>query len=385
MENISHMISYEHLRLIWWLIIAVLLIGFAIMDGHDMGIGSLLPFVGKDDEERRVIINTVAAHWEGNQVWFITGGGALFAALPMVYATAFSGFYWAMMAVLWALFFRPVAFKYRSLMPQHRWRYAWDWGLFIGSFFPPILFGVAVGNVLLGVPFHFDANLRSFYTGSFWALLNPFALLCGVISTVMVITHGAVYLHYRTIGAIYDRSQRIITIGAIITLLLFTIAGLWVAFAIQGYVITSPIDPAGPSNPLLKEVSRETGAWLANYRHHPLTMLVPLLAYAGFLGSVLLSRAHRNFAAFFASSVGVVGIVGTAGVSMFPFLMPSSSVPNASLTIWDSTSSQTGLFVMLVATVILMPIVLAYTTWAFRIMRGKVTKDYIRENEHSAY
>lgn len=383
--NISHIISYEHLRLIWWAIIAILLIGFAIMDGHDMGIGSLLPFLGKDDDERRIIINTVAAHWEGNQVWFITGGGALFAALPMVYATAFSGFYWAMMAVLWALFFRPVGFKYRSLMPQRRWRYAWDWGLFIGSFIPALLFGAAIGNVLLGVPFHFDINLRSYYTGTFWALLNPFALLCGVISAAMLITHGAVYLRYRTIDPIYSRCQPIISIGSLLTLLLFTAAGIWIIAGIKGYTITSPIDPNGPSNPLGKTVIRQTGAWALNYGRHPWMIAVPLLAYAGYSGAWYLSRIGRSFAAFLASSAGVAGIVGTAGVSLFPFLLPSSSSMASSLTIWDSTSSQGGLFVMLIAAIILMPIVLAYTAWAFRIMRGKVTKDYIRENEHSAY
>ncbi len=171
------MLDYESLKLIWWLLVGVLLVGFAIMDGHDMGVGTLLPFVGKDDTERRVVINTVGPHWDGNQVWFITGGGAIFAAWPLVYATAFSGFYWAMLAVLWALFFRPVGFDYRSKISKPTWRKTWDWGLFVGGAVPPLIFGVAFGNLFQGVPFSFDDHLVSTYSGSFWALLNPFALL----------------------------------------------------------------------------------------------------------------------------------------------------------------------------------------------------------------
>nr|WP_211268019.1 cytochrome d ubiquinol oxidase subunit II [Suttonella ornithocola] len=379
------MLDYGTLRFIWWLIMVFLLVGFAIMDGHDMGIGSLLPFLGKTDEERRVIINTVSAHWEGNQVWFITAGGALFAAIPMVYATAFSGFYWAMMAVLWALFFRPVAFKYRSLMPEHKWRFAWDWGLFIGSFFPPILFGVAIGNVLLGVPFYLDGDLRSYYTGSFWALLNPFALLCGLLSITMIIFHGAVYLSHRTIGEIHNRCLPVIKISGLLTGILFALAGIWIAFGIKGYLITSAIDTAGASNPLNKTVITETGAWLANYRHYPLIITLPILAYLGIIGAWIFTNKGKTFIAFLCSSATVLAIISTAGASMFPFLLPSSTLPNTSLTIWDSTSGQHSLLVMLIASVILMPIVLIYTAWAFRIMRGKVTKEYIRENEHSAY
>ena len=201
------MFDYATLKVIWWLLVGVLLIGFAIMDGHDMGVGTLLPFVGKTDNERRVVINTVGPHWDGNQVWFITGGGAIFAAWPLVYATAFSGFYWAMLAVLWALFFRPVGFDYRSKIDNPVWRKTWDWGLFVGGAIPPLIFGVAFGNLLQGVPFHFDNNLASYYTGSFWALLNPFALLCGLVSTTMITFHGAVYLAHRTEGAIGARSR----------------------------------------------------------------------------------------------------------------------------------------------------------------------------------
>lgn len=173
------MIDYEILRLIWWLFIGVLLVGFAIMDGQDMGVGSLLPFLGKNDTDRRCMINSVAPHWDGNQVWLLTGGGAIFAAWPLLYGAAFSGFYWAMLIVLLALILRPVGFDFRGKMAGTRWRNTWDWALFVGSAVPPIIFGVAFGNLLQGVPFHFDESLRPFYTGSFFGLLNPFGLLCG--------------------------------------------------------------------------------------------------------------------------------------------------------------------------------------------------------------
>lgn len=379
------MIDYPTLKLIWWLLVGVLLIGFAVMDGHDMGVGTLLPFVGRDDVERRVVINTVGPHWDGNQVWFITAGGAIFAAWPLVYATAFSGFYWAMLVVLWALFFRPVGFDYRSKIRDPRWRSTWDWGLFIGGFVPPLIFGVAFGNLLQGVPFRFDANLVSYYEGSFWGLLNPFALLCGVVSSAMVTFHGAVYLMHRTEGDIQRRARAWATATGLLTLAVFTLAGVWLAYGIDGYVITSAINAAAQPDPLTKTVVRAPGAWLANYRLYPSTLLVPLLAYAGFGLALLLARRGLTFAAFWASAVGLAGVIGTAGVSMFPFVMPSSLDLASSLTVWDSVSSQRTLGVMLVATLIFMPTIIVYTRWAYSVMRGKVTAAYVREHDHSAY
>ena len=201
-------IDYYTLKLIWWLFVGVLLIGFALLGGFDLGVGTLLPFVGRTDAQRRVVLNAIGPTWEGNQVWFITAGGALFAAWPIVYATAFSGFYWALLLVLFALFFRPVGFEYRSKVEDPRWRSAWDWGLFVGGSVPALVFGVAFGNLLQGVPFHFDAFLRSYYTGSFWGLLNPFALLAGVVSLTMLVFHGAIYLQMRTEGDIQARARQ---------------------------------------------------------------------------------------------------------------------------------------------------------------------------------
>ncbi|MER2623038.1 MAG: cytochrome d ubiquinol oxidase subunit II [Accumulibacter sp.] len=379
------MLDYPTVKLIWWLLVGVLLVGFAIMDGHDMGVGTLLPFVGKDDVERRVIINTVGPHWDGNQVWFITGGGAIFAAWPLVYATAFSGFYWAMLAVLWALFFRPVGFDYRSKLDNPTWRSTWDWGLFIGGAVPPLIFGVAFGNLFQGVPFHFDDHLRSTYTGSFWALLNPFALLCGVVSTAMITFHGAIYLMHRTDGAVYLRSRRAMLIFGALLLLSFSVAGIWLWQGIDGYAITSAINPESLPNPLDKSVVREAGAWLANYDGYPATLALPAIAYAGTLLAMLLAARGRTLAAFVASSLTILGVIGTAGASLFPFILPSSSDLRSSLTVWDSVSSRLTLNIMLWATLIFMPIIIAYTSWAYKVMAGKVTAAYIRENEHAAY
>lgn len=155
------MFDYEILRVIWWALIGVLFIGFAVTDGFDMGVGALLPIIGKDDTERRIMVNTIAPHWDGNQVWLITAGGALFAAWPMVYAVSFSGFYVAMMLVLFALYTRPVGFDYRSKIENPKWRKSWDWALFCGGFIPPLIIGVAFGNLLQGVPFNFDEFLRA--------------------------------------------------------------------------------------------------------------------------------------------------------------------------------------------------------------------------------
>jgi cytochrome d ubiquinol oxidase subunit II len=379
------MLDYEMLKFIWWILVGALLLGFAIMDGHDMGVGTLLPFVGKNDVERRIIINTVGPHWDGNQVWFITAGGAIFAAWPIVYAAAFSGFYWAMLAVLWAMFFRPVGFDYRSKIDNPTWRNTWDWGLFIGGMVPPLIFGVAFGNLLQGVPFHLDDSLRLFYTGSFWQLLNPFALLAGVVSSAMITFHGANYLMIRTEGGVFGRARTASLIFGVITLASFAAAGLWIANSIQGFIITSVIDPNALPDPLDKSVAIQAGAWLKNYSLYPVTELVPAAGFLGGLLALVAAWFRKPLLAFISSSVCMLGIIGTAGVSLFPFIMPSSSDPRSSLTVWDSVSSKMTLELMLGATVIFLPLIIIYTSWAYKKMSGKVTAAFININDKSAY
>ena len=376
------MFDYLTLKLIWWLLVGVLLIGFAIMDGHDMGVGTLLPFLGKDDTDRRVMINTVAPHWDGNQVWFITAGGAIFAAWPVVYATAFSGMYWALLLVLFALFFRPVGFDYRSKLEDARWRSAWDYGLFAGSAVPALVFGVAFGNLFQGVPFYFDDSMRSYYTGSFWALLNPLALLFGVVSLSLLTLQGATFLAHRTEGALQERAITAGRLFAIVLLVAFCAAGFWVS-RIDGFVIKSIGDVGTALNPMMKEVVRVPGAWFGNYQKQPLLWLLPALGCAGAIG--VLALARRTLLAFVASSVSCLSVILTAGVALFPFVLPSSSTPKASLTAWDAVSSHTTLNVMFWVALIFTPIVLAYTGWAYHVMAGKVTRAYIADNDKSLY
>jgi len=379
------MIDYEVLRFVWWLLVGVLLIGFAVTDGFDMGVGMLTRFLGRNDTERRIMINSIAPHWDGNQVWLITAGGALFAAWPMVYAAAFSGFYVAMILVLASLFFRPVGFDYRSKIEDTRWRNMWDWGIFIGSFVPPLVIGVAFGNLLQGVPFHVDEYLRLSYTGNFFQLLNPFGLLAGVVSVSMIIAQGATYLQMRTVGEIHLRSRVTAQVAALVMMVCFVLAGVWVMFGIDGYVVTSTMDHHALSNPLTKEVTREAGAWLVNFNNMPMLWAIPLLGVMLPLLTVLMSRAEKGALAFVSSSLTIACVILTAGIAMFPFVMPSSEMLNASLTMWDATSSQLTLTVMTYVAIAFVPIVLLYTAWCYWKMYGRITKEHIESNSTSLY
>jgi cytochrome d ubiquinol oxidase subunit II len=377
--------DYEFLRFIWWLLIGVLLIGFAVTDGFDMGVGALLKVVGKTDNERRVMINAVAPHWDGNQVWLITAGGALFAAWPPVYATSFSGFYLAMILTLVALYFRPIGFDYRSKLDSPRWRSNWDWALTFGSAVPPIIFGVAFGNLLIGVPFHFDELLRVIYTGSFLALLNPFALLVGVLSLLMFVSQGAAYLQMKTEGDVLKRSQTIGVISGLGAAVLFVLAGVWLSAGIDGYVLTSVIDHNAINNAVSKTVEVKAGAWLQNYADTPILWVFPILGVAAFALAGLFSKIGKGAFAFLLSSLGQAGVILTCGISMFPFVMPSSSNPSHSLTMWDATSSELTLKIMFIVACIFVPIVLGYTIWSYAKMFGRLNEKTIQDNTHSLY
>jgi len=377
--------DYATLKVIWWALIGTLLIGFALTDGFDMGTAIVLPFVGKTDDERRIVVNTVGATWEGNQVWLITAGGAMFASWPLVYAASFSGFYFAMLLVLFALFFRPVGFDYRSKRADPRWRSAWDWALFAGGFVPALVFGVAFGNLLQGAPFAFDNDMRATYHGSFFALLNPFALLTGFVSLSMLVAHGAAFVKMKTDGAVAARASIALRASSCVALVTFALAGALIATSIAGYRIESapPLDAV--ANPLLKTVVRGTGLWLANYGRFPWMTIAPALAFAAGLVAFVLARSRFEKTAFIATGLMITGIILTAGFSMFPFIMPSSLDPKSSLTLWDSTSNRLTLQIMLVAVVVFLPIILAYTSWVYRVMRGKVTQTALEENRHSMY
>ncbi|KQT84048.1 cytochrome d ubiquinol oxidase subunit II [Aurantimonas sp. Leaf443] len=376
-------LDYETLRLVWWALLGILLIGWAVMDGADLGIGTLLPFAARSDAERRVLINLVGPTWEGSQVWLVLGGGAIFAAWPALYAASFSGFYLAMIAILLALILRPVGFKFRGKIEDRRWREAWDWALFVGGFVPALISGVAVGNVLLGVPFGLDATMRASYAGSFFGLLRPFALLCGLLGVAMVVTLGAAVIAARCEGLLAERARDFGRKAALAGLGLFVLGGFWVAFGMEGYVVTSVQDRLAPSDPLAKTVARETGAWIANYGRHPWMLAAPALGLLGLALARAALGARAGRTAILAGAAAIFGIVSTAGLSLFPFLLPSSAAPDVSLTVWDASSSHLTLFVMLVATVVFLPLILAYTTWVYRVMRGPVTAASIGRNPNA--
>jgi len=376
-------LDYETLRLVWWLLLGILLIGFAIMGGRDLGVGALLPFAARSDDERRVLLNMVGPTWEGNQVWLVLGGGAIFAAFPPLYAVSFSGFYLAMIVILLAFILRPVGFKFRGKVKDARWRAVWDWALFIGGFVPSLIFGVAVGNVLLGAPFRLDDTMRSSYTGNFFGLLTPFALLCGLVSLGMIVTQGAAVIAGRTDGLLAQRAIRYGTWAGLATIVLFALAGFWVAFGMDGYAITSVVDPAAPTNPLAKTVALVRGGWLSNYTIYPWMLAGPVIGFLGLIGAVLGLRGRWGVPTLIASSLAIFGIVATAGLSLFPFLLPSSIDPVSSLTLWDASSSQLTLFIMLLVTAFFLPIILLYTSWVFRVMRGPVSTQSLEQNPNA--
>lgn len=372
--------SYEILRIIWWLLLGTLLAGFAIMDGFDLGTAALLPFVARNDLERRIVLNTVGPFWEGNQVWFILGGGAIFAAWPALYAASFSGFYLAMFLVLATLILRPAGFKYRSKIENPLWRSFWDWALFAGGIVPALVFGVAFGNLFEGVPFGFDTDLRFHSAITLFSLLNPFALLVGLVSLSMIVLHGACWLNMKTDKTVQARARNFIPFAAPAFAVLFALAGLWLT-RVPGYAIASALTPDAPSNPLLKTVTH--AGWFANYAAHPLLWAAPGLAIAAALLAAL-SRHHPG-RAFVFSMLVPAATIATAGAALFPFLLPSSSEPGSSLTVWDASSSKLTLEIMLAAVIVFLPVVMAYTAWVYRVLRGPVTGESVSSNSKTAY
>jgi cytochrome bd ubiquinol oxidase subunit II len=375
-------LDYGTLRLIWWAFLGVLLIGFAVTDGFDLGAALLQPFIARNDTEKRVLLNAIGPVWEGNQVWLILAGGAAFAAWPPLYAVSFSGFYLAMFLVLAALILRPVAINFRSKRDGRGWRQAWDWAFFVSGIVPALVFGVAFGNLFLGVPFRFDDTLRVTYEGGLIGILNPWALLCGLVSAAMLAMHGGAWLALKTEGALARRATFAASWAALATIVLFAGAGIWLATGIDGYVLQGAADPSAPSNPLAKTVMHGAGGWLSNYARYPWTAVAPLLGFAGALSTWGWVRTKPALA-FVASGISVAGIVATAGLSLFPFLLPSSLDPRSSLTVWDASSSQATLFIMLIAALIFLPIVLAYTGWVFRVMRGPVSGETVESDDHA--
>lgn len=363
---------YAALKVIWFLLLGVLLMGIAIMVGMDMGVGALLRFVGRNDQERRVALNAIGPHWDGNQVWFILGGGAIFAAFPTLYATSFSTFYVVMILLLFSMIVRPLAFEYRSKIGASGWRETWDWLFLVSGAVPMVVYGAAIGNVLEGIAFHFQWDGQYELGQSFiWYLLNPFAILAGVLSLCLALQQGAAMLMIRCEDPIYGRAKLYGSMAGLIATASFVICGILVSF-MKGFIITGHVDPGGPATPLRgPAVAMRAGAWLHNYGAAPILWMVPVVGVAAMVFAALSLRGDRPVLGWWLNALAWIGTIATVGVSMFPFMMPSTSHPAQSLTVWNASASATSLGWMLTMALIFVPAIVIYTSWAFRVMGGK--------------
>ncbi len=329
------------LQVIWFLLVGILLAGYAVLDGFDLGVG-FWHLRARGDRERRTLLAAIGPVWDGNEVWLITGAGALFAAFPPVYATTFSGFYLAMMLLIASLIFRAVSLEFRSKVEDKRWRQIWDVAFSVSSTLAAFLFGVAVGNLLRGIPLDTAGN----YTGTFFELLNPYALVIGLFSVSMMAAHGGFYAAMKADGELGKRAQKWAANGGIVEVVLFSVITAWSLFA----------------QPHLLE----------NFARFPALFIVPLIAVAALVGAMVMGRRGKDGRAFALSAISVVTMVGTVGASLFPRWVPALGQLERSLTIYNSSSSELTLTVMLVLALIGMPIVIGYTIWIYRIFAGKV-------------
>jgi cytochrome bd ubiquinol oxidase subunit II len=335
------------LQTTWFLLIGVLLTGYAILDGFDLGVGILHLFIARNDRERRILMNSIGPLWDGNEVWLLTGGGAIFAAFPPVYATVFSGFYMALMLVLTALVLRAVSMEFRSKVEAPSWRAAWDAAFAFGSFLPALLFGVAVGNILRGVPLAADGE----FAGTFFGLLNPFALLVGLLSTAMFVMQGASWLTLKTEGVVRERAVK-------------AARGAWLLFAMLWVAVTVFSRAAAPQ------------LWL-NYSQ-PLLWIAPVLFLLATFAYPFVLKRGNGLRTFATSSIAIAALMAIAAQALFPYMVPSFGNLTNSLTIYNASSSQLTLKVMLIIALIGMPLVIGYTIFIYRRFMTPVVLD-----EHS--
>lgn len=380
------MLDYTFLKIIWWMILGAILIVYACTAGFDSGITMILPFYRKE-MDRRILLNISAPTWDGNLTWFVFAGGGMFVVWPLVYSTAFSGMYGAMLIILFSMFFRPLSYDYRSKVSSPFAKRLCDLGLFISSFVPVFMFGVATGNCFVGFPFHFEpTTLRMFYTGNILGLLNPFGLLAGFVSVIMVLMHGCTYAQRRSESDLRENLRRLHIIFAALLLILFTISGILIMNMPGFQLLYSPPKPT--ITPLLNKVDVVRGAWFASFVTYPWKVYGPLTAYIGTIISVWGNYISWFRLSFWASCFGVGGVIATAGGSLFPFIMPSITNPDQSITVWNATSSQYALNIMLYVGVVLLGIILCYKIYAFYAIWSKkptLNADDIERQQHSLY
>ena len=334
----------SELQVTWFFLVGVLLTGYAVLDGFDLGVGFWHLFTRKD-RERRTLLGAIGPVWDGNEVWLLTGGGAIFAAFPPVYSTVFSGFYLALMLVLLGLILRAVAIEFRSQSPSPKWRSVWDLAFAVGSVLPALLFGVALGNIMRGL----ELDAQSYYAGGFFDLLNPYALLVGVTGLAMLVSHGAFFLVGKTEGELKERARSWGIRSWFVFIALFVVMS-GTTFAMQPQL-------------------------LDNLEKYPVLWLIPLLAFVFILFTGIAAKKGFDGRAFLFSCLSVVGVMALVGASIFPNLVPALNDPKLSLTIYNGSSSKLTLKVMLILALIGMPVVLGYTAWIYRKFAGPVKLD----------
>lgn len=381
------MFTMHDLQIAWWFIIGVIMIIYACTGGFDYGATMMSPFL-RNEDERRVVINAVGRTWDGNQTWLVFIGGALFVIWPSVYATIFSGFYAAMLIILWSLFFRPTGFDFRSKINSLLWRRFWDLALFVSSILPMFAFGLAIGNLMQGIPISFDAfSMRPYYHGNFWGLINWFGIMCGMTSVLMGLMHACAMLHRRCGGSLRKLFKRLFFVFTVLFTILFTADGFMVAFAIKGYhLVSSAAQPY--DHPLANVVTASTGGWIQSYAQYPWKAYAPVVAYVGLFFAMLMMAYNKRAMTFWASCVAVGGTVATFGAAMYPFIAPSNYAINQSMTIFSAANGYYKLNIMLYVGVILLFVILIYKLFAYYSVwadKKSISVEDVRENDHSYY
>ncbi|QJC34097.1 cytochrome d ubiquinol oxidase subunit II [Enterobacteriaceae endosymbiont of Donacia cinerea] len=380
------MLNYEFLCLIWSIIISILITGFIITDGLDMGVGILLFIIGKNNLERRIMINTIAPHWDGNQVWLITTGGALFAAWPIVYATIFSHFYIAMILLLISLFLRPIGFEYRSKIKNKIWQKTCDIFISIGSIIPPAIIGIALGNILKGIPFYIDEYYHIYSKGHFLKLFNLSSIMISITTIILFINHAATYLQIRIKDFVINhRLNLILKISSILLIIFFTLSFINILFFIKGYKINTLINQKTSIIYKNNSILYEKKAWMNNFQNFKYLYLIPIISIILPFLIILASIYKKKIITFIFSIFTIISMISTIGIIMFPFIIPSNIKYYQSLTIWNSTSSQLTLNIMLYVVIIFMPIVLTYTFWCYKKMFFYINKEEIKKKSDFFY
>ncbi len=358
------MLDYTLLKLIWWGIIGCIFILYSTTAGFDYGVTLIMPFLRSEDN-RRLALAASMPTWDGNLTWIVFAGGALFVVWPVVYATAFSGLYFAFFVVLWTMYFRPPGFDYRDRIDNPIWRRCWDFGLFISSLVPVAVFGIGMGNCFLGFPFHFDPfTMRDTYTGSFSDLFTGFTVLCAVVSLCMIVMHGSAYLQRRVEGALQNTARKLHLIFALLTFVFFTIALILVSMKMPGYhLISSPPHPT--VTPLDNVVKFEPLGWANSFADNSWKIYPLMLTYAAFIITLWSSFLRAYATCFWSSACFIGGMICAAGSTLFPFIMASSTYPNQSLTVFNATSSEYSLRIMLYVGVVLFVVILCYKIFAY--------------------